>query len=99
MEHAPLEECSSSISGEGVADSEKEVVVISEAVGHALDDFNLVVDAFDEAGPDGVCAVGQNAGDIGLQVPCELLECRDSAVDGAPIPLAPESLSSSFGSI
>jgi hypothetical protein len=36
---------SSRISGKRGSDSEKEVVVVSESVGHPLDDFDLVVDS------------------------------------------------------
>jgi hypothetical protein len=38
---------SSSNSGKGGADFQKEVGVVAEAVGHSLDDLDLVVDAFD----------------------------------------------------
>jgi hypothetical protein len=41
---------SSRNSGKGGPDFEKEVGVISEAVGHAFDHFDLVVDSFQEAG-------------------------------------------------
>ena len=41
---------SSGVSGGGGSGSEKEVVMITKAVGHALDDLNLVVDAFEQTG-------------------------------------------------
>jgi hypothetical protein len=41
---------SSPISGEGGPYLEEEVVVVSKAVGHPLDDLDLVVDAFQQAG-------------------------------------------------
>ena len=41
---------SSPNSGEGGADCQEEVVVISEAVRHPFDDFDLVVDSFEQAG-------------------------------------------------
>jgi hypothetical protein len=41
---------SSGNSGEGLTDFKEEIVVIAEAVGRVFDDFDLVVDAFEQAG-------------------------------------------------
>src|SRR5688572_19340563 len=53
---------SSPISGEGGADLEEEVVVVAEAVGHAFDDFDFVVDALQQTGVQRPAAVRQDAG-------------------------------------
>lgn len=50
---------SSPISGERSPDFEEEVLVITEAVGHPLDDFDLVVDALEHAGVQRITAVRQ----------------------------------------
>ena len=63
----PLFHGSSPNSGEGGADLEEEVGVVAEAVGHALDDLDLVVNALDEVGAEGVAAVGQDARQVGAQ--------------------------------
>ncbi len=54
---------SSAISGKGVANLEEEVVLVTIAVGHSLDHFDLVVHALKQAGMQGVLAVGQDAVD------------------------------------
>ena len=38
---------------------EEEIVLIAESVGHPLDDFDLVIDAFEDAGMDGKPAMGE----------------------------------------
>jgi len=45
------------------SDFEEEVGVIAVAVGHAFDDFDLVIDSFQEAGVKGELAVSQDAGE------------------------------------
>jgi hypothetical protein len=47
---APLIIGSSGNSGESCSDFEEEVFFVSETVGHSLDDLDLVVDAFEDAG-------------------------------------------------
>jgi hypothetical protein len=42
-------------------DLEAEAGIVAEAVGHALDDLDLVVDALDEVGTERPTAVGQDA--------------------------------------
>ena len=57
--HHPSILGSSPNSGERSADFEEEVFVITEAVGHPLDDFDLVVDALEHAGVQRIAAVRQ----------------------------------------
>jgi len=87
---------SSGISGEGGTNLEEEVFVVSEAVGHSLDDFDLVVDAFQEAGVERPAAVGQDAGEVFLEPPGELLQGFDAAEDRSVVPLLPEPPGRSF---
>jgi hypothetical protein len=70
---------SSPNSGEGSPDLEEEVGVVSEAVGHAFDDLDLVVDAFDAVRAQGKLAVRQDPGQIGLELGGEVFERFDPA--------------------
>jgi transposase len=58
----PVRRGSSGIPGECGSDLEEEVLVVTEAVGHALDDLDLVVDPFQQAGV-------QRAGHMGTSRP------------------------------
>ena len=49
---------SSRITGESRTDLEEEVIIVSEAVGHPLDDLDFVVDAFQQAGIQVPAAMG-----------------------------------------
>ena len=40
---------SSASSGKGVPNSQEEILVVPESIGHSLDDLTFVVDAFDDA--------------------------------------------------
>ena len=64
---------SSRDSGEGGADSEEEVFVVAESVGHAFDDLDLVVDAFQQAGMERPAAVRQDTGKVLLEPSGEAL--------------------------
>ena len=55
---------SSPNSGERSPDLEEEVLVIPEAVGHPLDDLDLVVDALEHAGVQRIAAVRQEPGQV-----------------------------------
>ena len=81
---------SSSLSGEGGADFEKEVLVVAEAVGHPLEDFDLVVDSFEEAGVQRPTAMGDDVSKMGFEIASELLQGFDAAADRARVPLFPE---------
>ncbi len=59
--------CSSPITGESGSDFEADVFVVSESVGHALDDLDLVVDALEQARVERPAAIGEDAGEIGLE--------------------------------
>lgn len=83
---------SSPISGERCPELEEEVVVIAEAVGPALDDFDLVVDALDQVGPQGPSAVREDAWQVAFEVASKCLGRLDAASHGPVIPLLPESL-------
>jgi hypothetical protein len=48
-------------------DLEEEVGVVTEAVRHAFDDLDLVVDALDEVGAQRESAMGEDAGQVGLR--------------------------------
>lgn len=52
---------SSPISGEGRPDFQEEVMIITEAIGHAFDHLDPVVDAFHQIGSQRPAAVGQDA--------------------------------------
>ena len=73
---------SSSDSGEGGPDFEEEVVVIAETVGHALDDLDLVVEAFEQAGVERPTAVGEDAAEVFPELLGEGDERGDIALDG-----------------
>src|SRR5207342_1492110 len=83
---------SSPNSGECGPDLEEEVGVVAEAVGHALDDLDLVVDALDEVGAQRESAVGEDAWQVGLEVRGEALERLDAAAPGLAIPALPGAL-------
>jgi hypothetical protein len=55
---------SSRISGKRCPDLEEEVRVIAEAISHSLDDFDLVVDPFDQIRAERVSAMGKDAGQV-----------------------------------
>ena len=57
---------SSRILGKGGSDFEEEVLLVAEAVGHALDDLDAVVDALKQAGVQRMAAVGEYPAQIGL---------------------------------
>jgi hypothetical protein len=65
---------SSPISGERRSDLEEEIGVIAVALGHALDDLDLVVDALDEVGAERPSAVREDAGQIATGAAGEGLE-------------------------
>lgn len=52
---------SSGISGESRSNLEEEVVIIPEAISHSFDDFDLVVDPFEETGVQRPTAVGEDS--------------------------------------
>ena len=66
---------------------EKEVFKVVEPEGHALDDLDLVIDAFEEAGMDGVFTMGENAGEMVREFAGELLEGVDARVHRSPPPI------------
>ena len=53
---------------------EEEIVLIAESVGHPLDNFDLVIDAFEDAGMEGKPAVGEYAVQAFFQGAGEALE-------------------------
>src|SRR5690606_31260010 len=57
----PLFQGSSRFTGERGSDFEEEVVGVAVAVGHALDDLDAVVDAFEDAGIEAVTGAGDDA--------------------------------------
>lgn len=58
---------SSPNSGKSSSDFEEEVFMIPEAVGHAFDDLDLVVDAFEQAGMQRVAAMSYDARQVRFQ--------------------------------
>ena len=60
-------------SGEGLADFQEEVLVVAVSVGHAFEDFDFVVDAFEQAGVQGPAAVGENAVEAVFEIASEFL--------------------------
>src|SRR6266542_3683884 len=80
---------SSRISGKRRADFEKEVRVVAKAVGHALEDLDLVVDAFKDAGVQRKPAMSEHPGQLPAQPPRERDQRRDATAHGPAIPLLP----------
>src|SRR6185437_9091549 len=87
-----LKNGSSPNSGESLSDLEEEIGVVAEAVGHAFDDLDLVVDAFQDAGVHWVMAVAEDAAEEALEADGEAFERFDAAADGAVVPLPKEAL-------
>jgi hypothetical protein len=70
-----------------VKDFQGKVTIVVKAIGLALDDFDLVVDAFELAGMDRMVTVIQDAVAIVLQAPGKLDDVRvaDGARQGTPL--------------
>lgn len=60
-------------------DFEEEVGVVTEAIGHAFDDFYLVVNTLDEVGTERILAVGEDARQVGSEVSSEATQGLDPA--------------------
>lgn len=75
--------------GKGGLDFEEEVVIVSEAVGGAFDDFDPIVDAFDDAGMQRPAGVSEDAVKIGFEPFGKDLQRSDAAVHGTLIPTLP----------
>lgn len=82
-------EGSSQNTGEGCADLQEEVLLISVAVGSALDVLDGVVDAFDDAGIERVSTARQDPVQIGFEPLCEQGQGSDSATLGLFEPAIP----------
>src|SRR5690606_14031850 len=80
---------SSPKSGEGRPDLQEEVGVVPVAVGHPLDDLDLVVDAFDQIGSQRPAAVGQDPRQVGLEPPPEHAQRLQAAAQGSSLPALP----------
>src|SRR5690606_8094256 len=80
---------SSRFTGERGSDFEEEVVGVAVAVGHALDDLDAVVDAFEDAGIEAVTGAGDDAVSVLFQPARKGDHRRDAAVEGHAIPLVP----------
>src|SRR5437016_14588963 len=81
---------SSPNSGECCPNLEEEVIVVAKAIGHALDDLDIVVDVLEHAGIERIAAVGQYTGQVQAQTPGKRLQRGDAAADRAAIPVGPE---------
>src|SRR5207244_12432622 len=84
------EKGSSPNSGECCPNLEEEVIVVAKAIGHALDDLDLVVDTLEQAGIERIAAVGQYTGQVQAQSPGKRLQRGDAATDRAARPARPE---------
>jgi hypothetical protein len=72
---------SSRLSGEGGLDLQEEIGWVAESVGHALDDLDAVIDAFQDAGVEREDCGGQDAAQVFAQSFGEGNRRRDAAVD------------------
>ena len=77
----PLFSGSSPDSGERLAYFEEEVLIVMVSVGDPFEYFDFVVDAFKEAGVEGIPAVRDDAVDVGFEPAHEDFERADSAAD------------------
>src|SRR5689334_9193893 len=80
---------SSGNSGKRGADFQEEVRVVAEAVGHALEDFDLVVHPFEDARVERESAVREDAGSIRFELPREGDQRGDPTPHGPRVPRAP----------
>ena len=80
---------SSHFAGKCSTDLEEEVGVIAIAVGHALDDLDAVVDAFDDARVHRPADPAEDAAPVGTQALGEVHQGRDAAFPGMAQPLRP----------
>lgn len=86
----PAKKGSSGITGKRCADFEEEVGVVAVAVGHALQDLDLVVHALQHARVQRPAAVGEDAGQVGFEPLREAHQRCQPALDGALVPPVPE---------
>src|SRR5690606_17857377 len=89
VENPEIKKGSSRFTGERGSDLEEEVVGVAVAVGHALDDLDAVVDAFEDAGIEAVTGAGDDAVSVLFQPARKGDHRRDAAVEGHAIPLVP----------
>lgn len=80
----------SPISGERGTDLEEEVLLVSEAVGHPLDDLGPVVDSLHKASVQRLATVGKDALYAFLQVAGKHIQRFSATANGAAAPLKPE---------
>src|SRR5690606_19344294 len=80
---------SSRNTGECGTDFEEEIFLVAVAIGPALDDLDGVVDAFDDAGVQGVTASGHDAVQVVLKAPGEGLQGINAALMGLVAPVLP----------
>ena len=73
-------------SGEGRPDFQEEVRIVSVSVGDALDDLDLVIDAFHQVRPERPPAVGQDAREIRLQTADKDAQRLQPASQGTMLP-------------
>ena len=64
--------------------------MIAVAVGHAFDDFDFVVDAFQKAGVKGELTVGHDAIELALHEMSEPAQGLNAAGHGAVMPVRPK---------
>src|SRR6188472_4046596 len=83
---------SSPNSGKGRPDFEKEVRLVAKAVGHALDHFDLVVDALDQVGTQRPTAMGKDAGKVAFESLGERFQWDYPTSHRPAIPAVPEAL-------
>ena len=70
---------SSRVTGKGGFDLEEEVVAVPVVIGHALDDLDTVVHAFQHAGVEPIDGAGDDALGVGLQARGEADQRREAA--------------------
>src|ERR1051325_8617187 len=90
---------SSRNTGKCGANAQEEVRVIPVAVRHALEDFDFVVDPFDEGGAQGMAAVVEDAVEIRGEVPSKSLQGLEAAPHRPAVPMPPEATSRRRSSI
>ena len=81
---------SSGNSGKRSADFQEKIGVITKAICDPLEDFDLVVDAFEDPGVQAIAAMTENAIEMPLENRHDLAQRRNATRQRAPPPRAPE---------
>src|SRR5690606_9004158 len=90
LQAEPVKKGSSRNTGKCGADAQEEVGIVAVAVGHALEDFDLVVDPLDESRVQRIPAVGDDTRHVRRKQLCKAHQRSDPARQRTPVPGVPE---------